>query len=51
MKRVVYYCSGCKKEVVRNLPVARRLYKSFCEKAGKEITMTYQRWSRINAKS
>lgn len=45
IKRVVYLCPACKKNVVRRLDVAHRRYESVCESKGKIVKMKRLIWS------
>ena len=46
-KKVVYWCRGCKREVVREgLIVAHKVRESYCSTAGKTVKMRRLRWSR-----
>ena len=39
MKHVVYYCPGCRKKIIREVPKAWQRYESFCATAGRPILM------------
>lgn len=44
-KIVVYWCSGCKREIIRKLMIAKLTYESVCERAGnKTVKMKRLGW-------